>query len=263
MNNWAANCGAVRVRGNPRRAALFLLFSALIAIVSTLRAGTMEDGNMAFARGDYSAAARAYETALSAGKPSAGLYYNLATAQLKNGQKPLAALNLRRAIMLDPRMSDARMALSEIERSQGISFQDRDWRTLLAERVALSVPAFAGAALFWAGAFFLLWAIFRKPGQFAPLAGAFFLLMIGGALLVAGFQADPKISGRHAGVILTDKEVTLLSAPADQSAALARLPGGSCVQILQRRGEWVYCEAPAGEKGWIPSNSVESVVPAA
>ena len=52
--------------------------------------------------------------------PSAGLYYSLGIAEQKDGQRAQAAVNLRRAIMLDPRMVDARMALSEIERSQGV-----------------------------------------------------------------------------------------------------------------------------------------------
>ena len=99
---------------------LLISFCFLLAIVFPIRADVIEDGRAAFAKGDYPSAADAFKSALSSQGPSAGLYYSLAMAQQKSGERAQAALNLRRAIMLDPRMTDARMALSEIERSQGV-----------------------------------------------------------------------------------------------------------------------------------------------
>ncbi len=58
--------------------------SLLLALMpAVLWAGTAEDGNQAYASGDYAGAARAYETAVAGGNASAGLYYNLAMAQMK------------------------------------------------------------------------------------------------------------------------------------------------------------------------------------
>ena len=95
------------------------LVCLLLATVC-VRADTIADGNAAFAKGDFPAAIRAFESALATQGPSAGLYYSLGIAEQKDGQRAQAAVNLRRAIMLDPRMADARMALSEIDRSQGV-----------------------------------------------------------------------------------------------------------------------------------------------
>ena len=98
---------------------LLLVALAAATLASRVQAGPAEDAAAAYARGDYQAAARGYETAVAT-LPSSGLYYNLAMAEMKAGNRPAAALNFRRALLLDPRMSDAKIALSEIERSQGL-----------------------------------------------------------------------------------------------------------------------------------------------
>jgi len=235
---------------------------ALLSLV-TVRANPAEDGAAAFAKGDYAVAARAYETAVATTGPDAGLYFNLAQAQLKDGQRPQAALNLHRAIMLDPRMIDARMALSDLERSQGVPRAKSDWRTTVAEKAPLQILVVTGCALAWLGAFLLLFAIFKSGRKFQPFLASGILLVVGAAFFLAGTLSDPRIQERHAAVVLAGEGVSLLSAPADQSATVARLPGGASLRILQRSGEWTYCQAPAGEKGWAPSKALEFVVPSA
>ena len=114
-----------------------LFFGFLFLAAVCVRAETIQDGNAAFAKGEFAAAIRAFESALATQGPSAGLYYSLGVAQQKEGQRPQAALNFRRAVMLDPRMVDARMALSEIERSQGVPPAPSTWRELVGERMPL------------------------------------------------------------------------------------------------------------------------------
>ncbi len=114
-----------------------LFFGFLFVAALCVRAETIQDGNAAFAKGEFAAAIRAFESALATQGPSAGLYYSLGVAQQKDGQRAQAAVNFRRAIMLDPRMVDARMALSEIERSQGVPPARSTWRELVAERMPL------------------------------------------------------------------------------------------------------------------------------
>ena len=128
-----------------------LFFGFLFVAALCVRADTIQDGNAAFAKGEFAAAIRAFESALATQGPSAGLYYSLGIAQQKDGQRPQAAVNFRRAIMLDPRMVDARMALSEIERSQGVPSVPSSWRELVAERAPLRLLMIAGCALAWLG----------------------------------------------------------------------------------------------------------------
>lgn len=243
---------------------LVLLASGLLSLlaVSGARADAVQEGADAFGKGDFPAAIRAYETALASAGPSAGLYYNLAMAQLKDGQRPQAALNLRRAIMLDPRMVDARVALSDVERSLGLPRVSVGWQGIVAEKVSLQALVITGCVLAWLGAFFLLFTVFKQGRKCLPAFASVLLLLLGGVLAAAGILADPRFEASSSAVILAADGASLLSAPADQSATVVRLPVGAPLRILQKSGEWTYCATPKGEKGWAPSKSLEAVVPA-
>lgn len=236
------------------------LLALLLAVLPlSLRADALQEGNQAFAAGDFAAAARSYETALAGAAPSAGLYYNLGLAQVKDGQGAAAAVSFRRAIMLDPRMADARMALSEVERSQGVPAKKPAWTDFLAERVPLPPVIIAGNVIAWLGAFLLLFAIFKRGSRAVPLTGAVVLLATGLFVGGAGYAADPRVAGQNTAVLAGN--ASLLANPADQSAVVTRLPAGAPVKVIRRSGEWTYCETFAGEKGWTPSKSLSSVVP--
>jgi tetratricopeptide (TPR) repeat protein len=240
-----------------------LVFSLVLALVSPLQADPIVEGKAAFAKGEYPSAADAFGSALSTNGPSAGLYYNLAMAEQKSGRRAEAALSLRRALTLDPRMIDARIALSEVERSQGVPLTPSSWRDIVAEHAPIRALLIGGAALAWVGAFLLLFAIFARAGRALPLAGATGLLVVGVGIFLLGYLADPRVSARDVAIVRDSEGVPLLSSPANQSATITRLPAASSVRILQERGEWTFCSAPGGEKGWAPSKSLEAVVPAA
>jgi tetratricopeptide (TPR) repeat protein len=236
----------------------FLFLSALC-----VRAETIQDGNAALAKGEFAAAIRAFESALATKGPSAGLYYSLGVAQQKDGQRAQAAVNFRRAIMLDPRMVDARMALSEIERSQGVPPVPPTWRDVVAERVPLKALVISGCVLAWLGAFLFLYVVFVKPARAWRLAGACGLIVAGIALYLTGYLADPRVFERDMAVVSEKGGVTLLAAPADQSATVLRLPGAAPLRVLGRSGEWSFGRAAGGEQGWVPSKSLEAVLPSA
>ncbi|HEY5953232.1 MAG TPA: hypothetical protein VIT18_02640 [Terrimicrobiaceae bacterium] len=243
-----------------KRLACLALF---LGAIMPLRADVVAEGQAAFAKRDYSTAADAFKSALSTQGPSAGLYYNLAMAEQKSGQRAQAAANLHRAVMLDPRMTDARMALSEIERSQGVPPARTDWREVIAERASLKTLVIAGCALAWLGAFLLPFVFFARARRLLPLVGAVALLAVGIGIFLSGYLADPRVSQRDLAIVSHGEGVSLLSAPADQSATVTRLPAAASVRVLQQRGEWTFCSAPGGEKGWAPSKFLEPVVPAA
>jgi tetratricopeptide (TPR) repeat protein len=241
--------------------AVKIVFACLWLAMLSSRAETLHDGNIAFAKGDYPAAVRAFEAALNTQGPDAGTYFNLAVAQQKNGERARAALNFRRAIMLDPRIVDARIALSEIERSQGVPAGRRNWRESVSERVPLHGLQIAGCTLIWLGAFLLLFFTFIKRGRFYRPAGAIGLIFIGAGIFTIGYLADPRVFERNMAVVSPSEGITLLTAPADQSAAVLRLPSAAPLRMLGRSGDWTFCSAPGGERGWAPSKSLEAVVP--
>jgi tetratricopeptide (TPR) repeat protein len=244
-----------------------LVAALCVAGAATSFASALTDAQTAFTAGDYPAAMRAYEAALSSEGPSAGLYYNLAMTQLRLSQPAEASLSLRRAIMLDPRMTDARVALSDLERSQGVPAAPSGWmsrwREIVAEKVPLTALIIAGGVIAWIGAFLMLRAIFRRGRKFWPVTGSFALLALGKALFFVAYFSDPRVADRQAAVVLAGGGASLLSAPADQSAVVAKVPAGASVQVHRRSGDWSYCETSAGEKGWTATKSLERVVPTA
>ena len=137
------------------------------------------------------------------------------------------------------------------------------WRERVAERAPLKALLVAGSIVAWLGAFLLLFTVFARGGRFLPLAGAMSLVAAGVGLFAVGFLADPRVCEKNVAVVSQKEGAALLSSPADQSPAILRLPGASPVRVLGRSGAWTYCGAPAGERGWIPSKSLEAVVPAA
>ncbi len=252
---------------NGTRVPRILAAALLLATATVACADALSEAGTAFEAGDYPAAMRAYESALSSQGPSAGLYYNLAMTQLRQSQPAEAALSLRRAILLDPRRSGARVALSDLERSQGIapepSAWTARWRQILAEKVSITALTIAASVIAWAGAFLLLFAIFRKGRKFWPVTMSLALLLAGKAVFLAAYLADPRVSERDAAVVLAGAGTSLLAAPADQSAVVMKVPAGANLYVHRRSGEWSYCETPTGEKGWTSSKSIERVVPAA
>ncbi|GAT33461.1 TPR repeat-containing protein [Terrimicrobium sacchariphilum] len=245
-----------------RRFSSLLLVSFTAAIlVGRVQAGPAEDAAAAYAKGDYQAAARGYETAVAT-LPSSGLYYNLAMAEMKAGDRPAAALNFRRALVLDPRMVDAKIALSEIERSQGLPVAKEGIFDKISPYVPFATIITVGSVLFWLGAFLAVGLLVFRRGGIGVVMGVV-LVVIGGALAAAALISEPAWAQRNDGVVISTKPVALLDAPADQSPTLTNLPPASCVRIISKRGEWTYCESPGGEKGWLPSANLQPVIPAA
>ena len=241
------------------RTAAILLTAAIL--VGPAWGDDVDSGNSAMQSGDFSRATQAYERALASGQSSAGLYYNLSIAQERSGQPARAALSLHRSLLLNPRAVDARIALSEIERSQGVAVRRDDWRDRLAGKVSLGVLLYAGCALAWLGAFAALGAMVNRLKR-RRLAMVFAVLILaGGGLVAAASLADPRLRHRNAAVVVSGEGVPLLSAPVDQSTVVSRLVPGAVLDVLRKSGDWAFCEASTGEQGWVPAKSFEAIVP--
>lgn len=237
---------------------IFVLGFALMA--TPVLAEPVADAFSAYEAGDFSKAAREFETALASGPKSAGLYFNLGQALKKGGEAGPAALNLRRALMLDPRLMDARIALSDIERSKGIPMAAAGWKEQLIERVPLYPVMFLGFVIFWIGAFLGLMVAFqRSQNRFGLLAG-FVFAILGAAIFVVTYMADPRFQWRDGAVVVAADGASLLTAPAERSPLVTKLPTASLLRVVRTSGEWVYAKANDGKSGWLPRNSITDLV---
>lgn len=238
--------------------ALPLATALLLAAWGAGVAAPVEDAITSYEKGDFQEAARLFESAAASQPPSAGMEYNLGMALKRSGQPGPAALHLLRAIALNPRLADAHVALSDLERSQGIPFRKPSVFAWLAEHSSLTAWLVTGFVVFWAGAFGVLAAVGRRAR-----AGAFLLaataLAAGAVVFAAAYLADPRFAWREEIVAL--REVILTSEPASRSEAIARLPGGSRAQFLRRSGDWCALRLHDGRMGWAAADAIEWIIP--
>lgn len=220
----------------------------------------IEAASAAYESGDYETASRDFETALASGEKSFGLYFNLAMSQRKEGQAGKAVLNLRRAILLEPRNVDARVALSDLERSKGIPMPASDWKAKFAEHLPLLPFLVCGFLVFWAGAFLGLFGAFQSRGYGRLVVGVV-MAAAGAAIFSAAYVSDPRFALRESAIVTSSEGVTLLKSPAERSEAVAKLPSGSMVRIVRTNGEWSYAKLPDGKSGWLLANGLTRLVP--
>jgi len=53
----------------------------------------------------------------------------------------------------------------------------------------------------------------------------------------------------------------LRTTPADAASTVAQLPTGSCLILLSQHGDWSYVRTAMGQEGWIPSGSLQFLIP--
>jgi len=242
--------------------------SSLIAAVLLLlgicaRADTVSDARARFRDGEYEQSAKLYEQSLEKSPPSAAVFFELGRALNKTGQEARAALNFRRALILDPRFAPARTALQEANVALGIPPVKQDWRTQVVERVPMDALALAGTALFWAGAFAVLAAFFPPAFRGRRLVAGILFLLFGFSILSVSWVCDPRIALANTAVVLTNGGTSMRSSPADQSEKIASLPQGSIVDLLSQRGRWFYGQLPGGAKGWFLTEGIVPLIPPA
>lgn len=240
------------------------LITVLILALGVLaRADVLSDARDRFRDGEYDQAAKLFEQSLEKSPPTAAVFYELGRALNKTGQEARAALNFRRALILDPRFAPARSALQESNVALGSPLAKQDWRAQVVERVPLDTLEVAGAALLWAGAFLGLAAFLPPAFRRARLVFGLLLLALGLALASVAWACDPRISLANTAIVLTNGGSVLRNSPADQSEKVASLPQGAIIDILSQRGRWFYGQMSGGTKGWFLTEGIVPLIPPA
>ena len=219
--------------------------------------GGFAQGNALYAAGKYAAAAAAYESVVRAGPYSANLFYNLGNAYARLGERGLAILCYRRALVLEPGHAEAKVNLADVEGRAGSVGARSSWL-----RTELNLPETDLLALLAAAAGWLGWSCLVLAGRsrralFAAAAGCL-AVCAGAAGTIWWLDGGAKDAARA--VVLTDP-ARALSAPADNSTVLASLPAGSEVGVISEQGAWVYARLPDGSPGWLATADVAKVIP--
>ena len=241
---------------------LLLLATALNAAAQTPQQ-LMQRGNDAYAKGDFVAAAQAYNAVLDAGYESADLYYNLGNVYYRQEEYGLSILNYERALRLKPNFRDAKQnldladsktedqiaALPEIFLAQWAHsvvawFSPTGWRIC-----TLILLTLLGTAV----VLFLLsrdyaW---RKGALIGGIVTLVFLLLCIACTISASVHYN-----RHNQAIVTAPMAVVKSSPEENSIDKLVLHEGTKVNIEETLGEWHKIQIADGNNGWLQTDEV-------
>ena len=210
-------------------------------------------GNAAYAAGDFPRAATAYEAQVRRGQYSANLFYNLADAYYRQGDRGRAILNYQRALILDPAHAEAAANLAFVRGGNKAA------TPVQSSRVAEGLPWFTAAAGWLAVAGLAAGACRRRWRVVGLGAAAVGLLgCIGGIVALRSFDESADNAARA--VVVADSAPALY-APADNSKVVTRLTAGGEVRVLSDQGAWVYALLGDGTRAWLAADKIERVVP--
>ena len=231
---------------------LFLSGSLLLAQPSAQFA----KANQEFGAGNFKAASADFEELVRGGQDAPNLFYNLGNAYFRQKDFGRAILNYERALALEPRHAEAQANL-RIARDEARALE------LLPSRLErwLAIGnsnqyAVAGVIGFWIGMFALAVFIFNR--RRLALVLSIFSLSILAFSTFAAYQLSRGRDGSSLAVVTTNN-VEARIATADTANRVLTLPAGSEIQILSRRGDWVYALLPNNLRGWMPATGAEQV----
>lgn len=235
-----------------------------------------QQGLDAYSGKEYGEAKSSFEKVAEMGYVSADLYYNLGNTYFKLGQQhdhPFAEgelgraiLNYRRALKLDPTMEDARYNLDIAQDYTNdaeplpLSVMGSMWSGLQGlmssngwtiTSIVILVVALGLVMLYLLSSAVIL----RKVAFFVAIT-LIFAFVITTILAIAQRSAS---SDSSEAVILCNDSISVHASPDNSSKVIRQPSQGVSVYILRTHGDWTEIEFVDGEKGWLPSKSVERV----
>lgn len=224
-------------------------------------------GDSAYVKGDYKAAIEIYESLTATNGESADVYYNLGNAYYKSDMIAKAVLNYERALLLNPDDEDIQFNL-ELARSKTVDKVAPEYRFFLMEWLEsvinlLSISSWSILAVvsFVAMLFTLLLFLFGKSiaSKKTGFIIALFSLFITIFANLSALHLYHYLTERNDAVIM-EPSVTAKSTPSNSGTELFVIHEGRKVKISDdSMREWTEIELEDGNKGWIPSSSLERI----
>lgn len=257
--------------GAARRVALAAraLFAAMLLDAAAAGAAEpveiLDAGNAAYRRGDFAAAATAYEELRGMGHGSADLLYNLGNAYMKDGDLGRAIANYERALLLSPRDSDLRDNLDLARERCVDKAPDRSLALFGLISGALRQVTPDEWALVFVCSYMTFLATWVAP-TFRPatrrLAGAARLpLALALALSLVGLRAWSAHARPRSRAVVVERahtsEVTVRSGPGENYIGEFSLHPGTVVRIIEEREGWLKIAFSPSLRGWAETNGFE------
>lgn len=221
-----------------------------------------EQGNRAYAAGDYGAARDAYEQLVKAGSRNPAVFLNLGHADYRLGREAGAAINYRRALALDPSNSAARSSLEHVLQKLGVPAAGLGAAEIVGQYISFDLLSLAGSMLFWVGTIALVFALFSVKRRPALAVLGVVAAVIGATFVALAWAGDSRIALAKTSIVVGDA-VDARSAPADNAQKMADLPLGTPVRVIAARDEWSLVRLPLGVDAWVRTTAIEPVFPGA
>ena len=154
MNESVSTKSSLVLLLNMRNRITSFLRCAMVAVLflggaSQVWSDDLSDARLRANNGDHAEAIRLFEKHLQTARPSASVYYELGGSAMKSSNPSLAALNFRRALVLNPRFDAARMALADTNLALGVPSDPPNWTVRIASKVPLNSVLITGVVLCW------------------------------------------------------------------------------------------------------------------
>jgi hypothetical protein len=222
------------------------------------------DANAAYLSGDVSRAVAAWEALVSEGIASPELETNLGAGYLRQGKRGLSVLHFERALFLNPGDDDARADLAEVRKGNVDRLEGDGEQGETVARLLTPLPGFAAGialVLLWGAAWVLLalrllrgspaWAGVAATASFAGASLA--------ALVTWGAAAGHELSLQRAVVVA--QSVPAREGPGDKTASQFEIHEGTALRVEDEEPGFRRVKLANGLTGWVPSGTVELVVP--
>lgn len=244
-----------------------LLLLGVLAMLSPLHAGISDQvttANNDLRSGHPLDALARYRTLLTDpnflkdGSPE--LWYNRGLAEEKTGDAAAASLSFRRALLLDPGFAPAQRQLAVVLGTLGLPIPN-DWQHRVSAIVQPERLMIIGAVVGWIGTLLFVVLLFHGPRKKGFILISLLLLITGHGSVVFGSMIDPRRTAADQAVVISKAGPTLRATPTDNGAPAGTIAPGTVISVLSRNGAWWYVAAGPGQTGWIPSDTVTSLLP--
>ncbi len=227
--------------------------------IATLMASTafaqFEKANQEYANGQFKDAVADYEQLVRNGEYSANLFYDLGNAYFRTQDFGRAILNYERALALDRHHAEAQANLRVArDAARALEMQPSGSEKMM-RSASVNQWTTAAAIAGWIFVFAVAYLIFSRRAR-AVIALSILSLSI---FVWAAFAAYETSKTEAARAIVTAKDVSARVATADNANRVLALPVGSEIEVLNKRGDWIYAALPNNQRGWIPASSAEVV----
>lgn len=243
-------------RANVAMFAFWLLVGATSYADSIDASAAFEDASQLYERGQYAAAAAAYQKLLGSGIVSASTYFNCGNALFKAGEVGHAIISYRLAEQLAPRDPDVQANLRYI---RGLvddpNAQPGFWRRALLI-LSLDELALLFTTAYWTWGTLLTLATVRGSPQRLPFtfASGWLTLGFGAWLLTSVFLRD----FRPAVVVVP--EAVVRYGPLEESQSHFTLHDGAELTLLGTKNDWSHVQDGRARTGWVRSDRLASAV---